>query len=98
MEQGADFAVCRDADPDGPAPTPALAADYNRGWRRVRGPAGTLRLFTAALGAVDAALKAADPCARRAALRARETALEAEIGAVRRDLASLPPSPPDGNP
>ena len=30
-EAGADFAVCRDADPDGPAPTPALAAEYGRG-------------------------------------------------------------------
>ena len=97
-EEDADYDVCRDADPDGPAPTPALADHYNQGWRRVRGPVRTLRAAEAALEAVDLAIGAADPAARRAALAARETALEAEIGAVRREPASLPPAAPDGNP
>ena len=98
VERGADFAVCRDADPDGPAPTPALAAEYNRGWRRVRGPVRTLRTARAALRAVDAVREAAEPSARRVALRAREAALEGELGAVRREMAGLPPAAPDGDP
>ena len=95
-EEGAGFAVCRDADPDGPAPTPELAAQYGRKWSRVRGPARTLRAAAAALRAVDAALEAAEPSARRAALAAREAALDAELEVVRREMAALPPAEPGG--
>ena len=71
-EQHADYRVCRTADPHGTAPTPELAAQYNRGWSRIRGRVGTLRTAEAALAAVDAALEAAEPAGRTAAPDARD--------------------------
>ena len=88
-EEGADYGVCEVADPDGAAPTPELAAQYNRGWSRIRGRVGALRAAEAALEAVDAALEAAEPAARLATLEAREAGLVAELEAVRDEMAVL---------
>ena len=88
-EEGADYGVCGAADSDGAAPTPDLAARYNRGWSRIRGRVGTLRAAEAALEAVDAAPEAAEPAARLAALEAREAGLAAELEVVRDEMAVL---------
>ena len=80
-EEGADYGVCGAADSDGAAPTPDLAARYNRGWSRIRGRVGTLLAAEAALvEAVDAAPEAAEPAARLAALEAREAGPGGRVG------------------
>ena len=93
-ERGADYGVCRRADPEGPAPTPELSVQGGAGWNAVRVRVRALRTARAALRAVDAGIGGSAPAARLAALEAREGALLAELRSVRDEAAALSGSGP----
>ena len=96
---GADYGVCRRADPEGPAPSPELSARGGAScWNAVRGRVRALSDGPCgAAGGGPPASGVRAPAARLAALEAREaSALEAELRSVREEAAALVRGRPRG--